>query len=770
MVFSGIALLAAFGAAAAVPDALSNVSADIVRLAGRLPASLRDLLVGIMQVAIIVAPIVLVIWAARWRRGRQLAVVLLGGLVALVVMSLLIDWLDRIAPPSLVDIDPEDSWFADVDFPSVSYVAGLAAVVTMVAPAVSRGWRHVAWSTVALAALVRTMTATQVPVNVAIAATMGVFVGSAVLVAVGAPVRRPGRERLDEALSAVRLDLAELDDTVVAAADGRAWRGRTVDGRAIRLVYVGADERDTDLLYRFWRRLRVKGLEDESPGATPRRLARNEALVTSVAASRGVDVPRVLGLDESDDGSAVLAVEWPEAVPLASLAAEEVDDDVLARVWHEVRGLHDAGLAHRRLHTDRILVADDRAVLTGFRWGRIGARDEQIHTDVAELLVATALLVGAERAVAAAATETDRRTLVDAMPYVQPLALSGPTRRAARRVDGLLDSVRDELQRVTGVEEPELEPLARLTITGVVTGVGFFVLVGFALGLAANFGDIVDAMSGADWAYLPWILAAMVVTYVGGALSLRGSVLRPLPLVESTTVMFGQSFLNRFTPANAGGMAMRIRYLQKGGTDGAVATTAIGLTSAASGVMQVVMIALFFTWGGSTPGGGDTASLDGSGVALALLGAVAVLGIVWAVPQLRRTVLSWTRRAWSQIRDEYGELARRPAKLAELFGGAGLSKLFYIVAFAWSCRAFGIELGFAELGALYLTSTTIASAVPTPGGVGAIESALVFVLTGADVSQPVAWSATLLFRLVTYWLPTLPGWLALKYCERAEIV
>ena len=69
--------------------------------------------------------------------------------------------------------------------------------------------------------------------------------------------------------------------------------------------------------------------------------------------------------------------------------------------------------------------------------------------------------------------------------------------------DGCL--IRDELQQTTGTEEPELEPLARITIGGVVSGVGFFVLVGFALGLAANFGDIVDAMSGADWAYLPWI-------------------------------------------------------------------------------------------------------------------------------------------------------------------------------------------------------------------------------------------------------------------------
>ena len=76
--------------------------------------------------------------------------------------------------------------------------------------------------------------------------------------------------------------------------------------------------------------------------------------------------------------------------------------------------------------------------------------------------------------------------------------------------------------------------------------------------------------------------------------------------------MFGQSFLNRFTPMNAGGMAMRIRYLQKGGTDVAVATAAVGLTSLASGVVQVSFIVFFFLWSSTDPTGA-TSSGGGRG-------------------------------------------------------------------------------------------------------------------------------------------------------------
>ncbi|MFZ1854238.1 MAG: lysylphosphatidylglycerol synthase domain-containing protein, partial [Candidatus Nanopelagicales bacterium] len=50
-------------------------------------------------------------------------------------------------------------------------------------------------------------------------------------------------------------------------------------------------------------------------------------------------------------------------------------------------------------------------------------------------------------------------------------------------------------------------------------------------------------------------------------------------------------------------------------------------------------------------------------------------------------------------------------------------------------------------------------AAPTPGGLGAVEAALTAALAAAGVEAAVAVSAVLLFRIFTFWLPTLPGWL-----------
>ena len=81
-------------------------------------------------------------------------------------------------------------------------------------------------------------------------------------------------------------------------------------------------------------------------------------------------------------------------------------------------------------------------------------------------------------------------------------------------------------------------------------GVVFLVLV--AIAFISNWSDISEALSEADWSRLPLTVVLAGLTYVAGALSLMGSVLRPLPLGRTTIVMFGQSFLNRFTPDERG--------------------------------------------------------------------------------------------------------------------------------------------------------------------------------------------------------------------------
>ena len=64
----------------------------------------------------------------------------------------------------------------------------------------------------------------------------------------------------------------------------------------------------------------------------------------------------------------------------------------------------------------------------------------------------------------------------------------------------------------------------------------------------------------------------------------------------------------------------------------------------------------------------------------------------------------------------------------------------------------------------------LARTAPKPGGLGAIEAALVAGLTGVGMQARPAVSAVLLYRLATCWLPVLPDWLCWRFLQHRGYV
>jgi undecaprenyl-diphosphatase len=149
---------------------------------------------------------------------------------------------------------------------------------------------------------------------------------------------------------------------------------------------------------------------------------------------------------------------------------------------------------------------------------------------------------------------------------------------------------------------------------------------------------------------------------------------------------------------------------------------------------------------------------------------IAVIGVVLATRPGRR----WTRKQLIPgVRSAAGSLrqaAASPVKLGLLFGGSALITLAYIAGLDTSVQAFGGGPGLVVLGAVYLAAAALATAAPTPGGLGAIEAALVAGLTGVGMQPGPAVSAVLLYRLATYWLPVLPGWLCWRSLQHRGYV
>jgi undecaprenyl-diphosphatase len=141
-----------------------------------------------------------------------------------------------------------------------------------------------------------------------------------------------------------------------------------------------------------------------------------------------------------------------------------------------------------------------------------------------------------------------------------------------------------------------------------------------------------------------------------------------------------------------------------------------------------------------------------------LAGALAAVGLVlWSPIGRRRLVVPA-----AQASRELAGVLRRPGKAAQLLGGSVGVTLSYALALAGCLAAFDAHLPLASTVAVYLAGAAVASVSPTPGGLGAIEAALVAGLTAVGSPTGSAVAGVLAFRLLTFWLPILPGWLAYR--------
>ena len=248
-----------------------------------------------------------------------------------------------------------------------------------------------------------------------------------------------------------------------------------------------------------------------------------------------------------------------------------------------------------------------------------------------------------------------------------------------------------------------------------------------------------------------------------------GGVTVPLPFGATVEVQLASSFVNRVSPANVGGMALNVRFLQKAGVDSAEAVTGVGLNSLVGAVVHVVLMVAFLAWAGR--GGGSGFSIPSSSTVLVVLAVVlAIVGIAMATRRgrllVRTKVLDFLRRSWTEHLDpgphahEAGRAVRRvdrrDARLHRLARRGGVG--------------FHGGVSIAEVGAVYLGASIVASAAPTPGGLGAMEAALVAGFTGVGMDPGTAVAAVLAYRLVTYWVPILPGWLSFRELDHRGLI
>ena len=769
-------LLVLFGllVATGASNTLVGLERDLIELFNALPDTLATVAYLFFQgiASLIPAGVGLVV---LWhRRFRLFGMLILAALVAQGLTSVLNELVVKnLGTPALLAAVHQPEWLREAVSVSgaevnSTFVAGMVSTVVLGSPWINRAWRRVGWAVVVIAIVFRIAAAQGGPLDIVVAVGAGVVGGSAILLIFGAPNKRPRGPAVVAAMARAGVALARLARAGVDARSSTPYFADADDGRSLFIKVLGRDERSADLMFRVYRFLRLKDVGDRGPFTSLQRMVEHEALVALYANDVGVLTPRLVASANVGDEGFLLAYERTAGDSLDRVDDEAITDDVLHSIWQGVETMRTHRIAHRDLRLANVMLAPDgRPWMIDFGFAEIAATDQMLDTDVAELLSSTALKVGVTRAVDAAVAIIGKTAVAQAAPRIQPLALSTATRKSLVARKPLCDELRKYAAEASGAGSVEPQDLQRIKWRTVLVFVSLAVAFYLLIPQLADVSGVWSKLKEADWTWALYALGASALTYVGATMTITGAVPVRIPLLGTFATQLGGSFVNRIVPARVGGIAINVRFLQKQGIDLAVASSSVGLQQLSGLLMHITLSFLFLVWAGQGGAGAFDFLPSGQTVLIGLTVILALSGLLFLLPAgrgvLRKRVVPILRRSGHGI----GEVARRPFKVAELFGGSVLLTLSYIAALTFSVHAFGASgVSVASIGVVFLVGSAISSVAPTPGGIGAVEAALIAGLTAVGLDRDVAVPAVFLYRITTFWLPILPGWIAFVLLQR----
>ncbi|MFD7902472.1 MULTISPECIES: flippase-like domain-containing protein [unclassified Kitasatospora] len=790
-------IVAVFVLAGVATSTTTGIEQDIATNAPRFSAVLSTITGLLSSVAVLAVPLAFAVERLIKRDGLRVADGVLASVLAYGV-SLGIDWwVAEGASEHIRDALtrlPMDSNGALTD-PVHGYLAPVIAYMTAVGMSSRPRWRVALWVVVVFSGITELLGGYTTPLSLLLTVLIGWSVAYGTLYAIGSPNIRPTGQHLMIGLRKVGFTPESAHRAPDAPGGTRRYYVAQQDGPPLDVHIIDREQQASGFFYRAWRRLRLRSVAVRRSPQSLRQALEQEALIAYAAAASGARAPQLVATSELGPDAAILVYENVEGRTLDELSDDEVTDRVMASLWESVAALHERRIAHRRLTGESLLVVDDKtACLVNLSGGDIAATDLTLRIDVAQLVTTFALRIGPERAVAAANAVLGAERVAQALPLLQPVGLSRSTRidlaklskerktaaraKALEQVaagertqqqaeediaaagEDLLSRIRGQILQIAPEAPMEPAKLERLKPKSLI----MVIALTFAAYLALT--TIKPAqlkLSQMDWAWAAAALVAAAFSYVAAAMSLTGFVPEKLPFRRTVAAQLAGSFVKLVAPAAIGGIALNTRYLQKAGIRSGQAVASVGASQLAGLAGHLLLLFSFGLITGSQTNGDLSAS---RAVIIGVLTAAVLALVVAAVAPLRRFVLGRLRSLFFGVVPRMLDLMQTPSKLVTGFGGILLLTLSFTACLDASVQAFGGSVSFSAVAVVFLTANAAGSAIPTPGGIGPVEVALIGALTVADVSPAVATPAVFLYRALTFWLPVLPGWIAYNVLQR----
>jgi uncharacterized membrane protein YbhN (UPF0104 family) len=748
LVLTALGVVAVLGLAIIAEQTLSGLAEDLQELGDRVPDELEAIVSFAAEFVGLILPPLLVVLLMLRGRLRTTAEVLIAGVLAAVAAAAISLWLRDGGPelfgdafvPAVQSASAPPTAPVEVVGPIPAYPALLVAIITVAAWIDLKRARQAALFAISASLAVGLLVGSATVAGTVLALGVGHMVGLGVRLVSGHPSTAPDGRDIAALMQAEGYDVRR-----VRADQVDQHRRYVVETAAepLGVIVLDRENEGAGMLGRAIARIRTR--EEVLPHeALTMRAVLDQTTLLSLAVSRaGARTPRLRHALKIGADAVVMVFEHVPGRPLAEVPSKEISDAMLHDLWRQIDKLRLHQVAHRRLSGRTILVGD-----------------------LAQALVGAGLVVGAERAVATAFDVLGAEQVAGAVPLMQPLAMARTTRTRLRGRRGLLSELRDRVVARADVQPDETIRIERLRPLSLLTGVGAVAAV-YLVGTQLADVPFAGLISRIQWTWVPVAVVSMAASFVGATWALLGFVPERLPFWRTFCAQVSLGFVRLVAPATVGTAAINIRLLTKAGVAGPLATASVAANQVGNVAVSIPLIVVL----GLATGSSVAASLEPSPTMLAVIGAIVLLaGLLLLVAPIRARALAvwkdFARRGLPRLLD----VLANPRKLAEALGGIVLQATALVFCFYACLQAMGANVNVAALAVVQLVGNTVGTAVPTPGGLGAVEAALTAGVTAIGVSTGVAVSSVLLFRLVSFWLPILPGWIMWTQMQKRNLL
>ncbi|ANW66023.1 hypothetical protein BCA37_22825 [Mycobacterium sp. djl-10] len=740
-------------------EALERSISEIIGVLSPTQSNLVYLAYG---VAILALPFAILIGLIARRQWKLLGAYAAAGVVAL--LSLSITGNGIAAPRWHFDLSDRLDTLLSQFLDDPRWIAMLAAVLTVSGPWLPARWRRWWWALLLAFVPIHLVVSAVVPARSLLGLSVGWFVGALTILVVGTPALEVPLDGAVRALARRGFPVTGLTVLRPAGAGPLVLSAVGPEEPTVVELY-GPNQRSGGALRQFWRWGRLRKRETAPLHASQRRAVEHRALMGIAIADVGVANTTTVLVADLDRGWTLYAHTPARGTPIA----ECTNPETIASAWRSLRRLHQRQIAHGDLRAGQLTIDDGITLFGGFDSSEFGASDVHLQADIAQLLVTTVHLRGAEPAVAAAIEAFGPDAVLAASGRLTKAAM--PTQLVKEIPDAktVLATARDEVMRRTGADQIQKETITRFNRNQLIQMILLVALVYVAYPFISTVPAFFDELSRAVWW---WALVGLLISslrYLGAAAALWACAAGLVGFWKLTLMQIANTFAATTTPAGVGGLALSTRFLQKGGLGALRATTAVALQQTVQVITHVTLL-VAFSLAAAVPA--DLAKFVPDAAVLYLIAGVVLgmVGVFMFVPKLRRWLKNDVRPRLAEVLRDLKELSREPKRLVIIVLGCATTTLGQALALWASVAAFSGDATFVTVTVVTMVGGTLASAAPTPGGVGAVEAALIGGLAAFGVPAAVAVPSVLLYRVLTCWLPVFLGWFVMRRLTKDELI